>query len=93
MQIILILVLIFWVVFLTPYIQWRYAKENYPKSWKWKSLLFAVGGGLGGIAFMTFNPSWRFPQAIFVFIGGILFAGLCFTWLFPEKMRFIIPPK
>ena len=67
----------------------RYARANYPKSWRWRANLFLAGalamvamGGVMGEATNLLGTLWV------AFIGGVVSA-----WAFPMRMRYAIPRR
>jgi len=75
------------------YFQWKYAKANYPESWRWKSLLFINGFatcGIGTACFLPFSGvTW--VEGLLGCLGGGLFGGYVFLTQFPQKVQTIIP--
>lgn len=88
-----------WLSFSTLTLVWiygnyRYARENYPRSISWRSFLFLVGfvsGIVAGIA-LTMGSSSNGEQVILIIIGGLFF-GLISGVVFPIHMMQIIPKR
>jgi hypothetical protein len=75
------------------YLELLYARANYPKSWYWTAGLFCIGsfiGGLGSYLVIVRIDQESLPLPILIF--ALLFGGIGFTWLFPARMRYVIPP-
>ena len=76
------------------FIQWMYAKANYPSSWQWKTFLFLSGGIACGLAvsLLPFADATIFEKLLLIG-GGSLFGGYLLLTALPEKMQMIIPKK
>lgn len=76
------------------YVQLRYARAGYPKSQRWKTILFFSSFFIGaGIALLF---GLEFPQLglgrllVAILFGGLL-CGVLFTFIFPEQMKILYP--
>ena len=81
-------------IVLGSYWEVLYARANYPKSWRWRTLLFSIGCVNGGLAvhLVVVGVNNEFLPPL-ILVGSLLFGGIGFAWLFPIKMRYWIPPK
>jgi len=79
---------------LTAYVQYRYARANYPNSPQWKWVLFMSGFIPIAVSLATFlyQKVAGHDLLLFSLLGG-LFTGLIFTFLFPHNMRNIYPKR
>jgi hypothetical protein len=76
------------------YLELQYAYANYPNEWRWRIALFAVGGsvmGLGGYLVIEKIDKQMVPPILHLF--NVVFGGLIFAWIFPVRMRYVIPRK
>jgi uncharacterized membrane protein YczE len=76
------------------YLELQYAHAGYPNDWRWKVALFIVGGfviGLGG--YLVTKTIDKQPIPPILHLLAIIFGGAIFTWVFPVRMRYVIPPK
>lgn len=74
------------------YLELRYIMANYPRSWKWRSVLF-----FGGFAFavtslygLRWNERAEIGLAAGALLGG-LFGGICFAFLLPFNLQHVYP--
>lgn len=71
----------------------KYAQANYPGGWRWKLLLFAVGGCFGLFSSLIITLPFQGGEDFIVMVGGVGFGGIGFAWLLPVNMRYVIPQK
>ena len=74
-------------------LEFRYAHAGCPNDWRWRVILFAVGGfvvDLGGYLVTTRIDKELYPPIVHLF--AIAFGGVLFAW--PAWwMRNMFPPK
>ena len=90
----LLLLLVLIVFAIGIYLELQYAYAGYPNEWRWRVILFAVGGfvvSVGGYLIMTEIDGESVPPIIHLF--AVIFGGVLFAWVFPVRMRYVIPPK
>ena len=76
------------------YLQYRYAKANYPNSLRWKWVLFLSGfiPVLSGLATFLYQEVAILELILFSLLGG-MFGGLISRFLFPHNMRRVYPKR
>jgi len=82
------------ILILGVYLQYQYARANYPESVKWRLLLFISGFlavATGGAA-VTEIPSSS-QEVILLLVFAAALGGLGFGFLFPINMQNIIPKR
>jgi hypothetical protein len=76
--------------------QMRYARANYPESWRWRAKLFAPGAFLGlvscilAILIDDVSIDWRLLLFIPLFM---IVSGMLSAWAGPMRMRYAIPRR
>ena len=74
------------------YLELRYIMANYPRSWKWRSILF-LGGFVITATFLygvKWNDRGEIGLAVVALLGG-LFSGFCFAFLLPFNLQHVYP--
>lgn len=75
-------------------IQLWYRSANYPKTRRWKMILFfssfTIGAGIATLLGLESQQVAWWRRLIFVLLGGLFF-GLIYTFLFPEQLKSIYP--
>lgn len=79
---------------LAGYLQYCYARANYPNSSQWKWALFLSGfiPVVTGLATFLYQEIAGHELLLFSLLGGI-FSGLIASFLFPHNMRRIYPKR
>ena len=95
-------VLLFLILFIiTVGAQHRYARQGYPRSWRWKGVLF-VTAALSIYVFLsiltlleasseTRQNSWLVTQSIRLAVACLF--GIGFAWFLPYKFRWVFPKR
>ena len=72
------------------YVQYRYAWANYPRTRRWKTILFSssfcIGVGIAALLALEYRQLPLGYLLLILVLGGLLF-GLLFTFLFPGQMQ------
>jgi hypothetical protein len=79
---------------LGAYLDLQYAHAGYPNGWRWKAILFSVGGlvsGLGGYLVIERIDNQSIPPLLL--LGIVIFGGIISAWFIPVRMRYVIPRK
>jgi hypothetical protein len=79
---------------LGAYLQLQYAYAGYPKDWRWKAVLFAMGIFTTGLT--VYVVVYRLSQDSIppiILLGALIFGGVMSTWVLPVRMRYVIPRK
>lgn len=78
------------------YVQFRHRSVNYPKTRRWKMILFSsgfiFGAGVVTLLGLEYQQVALGRRLAFVVLGG-LFCGLMYTFLFPEQMQVLYPNR
>lgn len=79
---------------LVGYLQVRYAQANYPKSSRWKWVLFLAGfiAGTTGLATILYQEATSYELLLFSILTGIV-SGLFSCFLSPYQMQYIYPKR
>ncbi|MBI1293474.1 hypothetical protein GC175_00765 [bacterium] len=67
----------------------RYARANYPESWRWRANLFLAGA----LAMGAVGPAMEEETNLLVLLIGSILGGVLSAWAFPMRMRYIIPRR
>jgi hypothetical protein len=76
---------------LMGYVQFRYAKANYPKSMQWRAVLFISGLVAGTFGVWALFPVPSVSELLLGFLCGGIPLGLISVYWLPQKSRTIIP--
>ena len=91
MNIVLLFAWVF-VAALEIYLEHRYIMANYPRSWKWRSILF-LGGfviGVTSLYGLRWNDRGEIGLVVVALLGG-LFSGFCFALLLRSVLTHVYP--
>jgi len=81
------LLIIGWTWMITAHL--RYARVNYPESWRWRANLFWAGAlAMGAVGSAMEEETNLLVLLIGAFIGGVVSA-----WGLPMRMRYAIPRR
>ena len=90
--------LVLWIGFgigiaVSAHLQVRYAHANYPKHWRWRIVLFVMGGIVFGIAGLIGRRLEGLSLNILALAVFVLVGGIGSAWLTPRQMRYLIPQR
>ncbi len=78
------------------YMQLRYAWAGYPKTRRWKMILFSssfsIGVGISVLLGLEY-PQLGLGRLLIVILTTGLVCGFVFTFLFPEQMQVLYPNR
>jgi hypothetical protein len=77
----------------SAHLQVRYARANYPKEWRWRIVLFVMGGIVFGIFGFIGQRLEGLSINIFALAVFVLLGGIGSAWLSPRQMRYLIPQR
>ena len=81
-------------IYMSSYLEWKYALAGFPRGARWKVALFfwgSLGTALGGYLVVTRIDNNTVPPLLGFLIS--ILGGITFAWLIPVRMRYFFPTK